>query len=488
MSYLRGSNGNIRQRWQASYARRLLAIDTILVVLVLTAAQLIQFGWNATSVAPVGDHFSPDLTYPIVSVLIALAWLLLLLLYGTRETRVLASGAPEYKAVFHAGVALFGVVAVLAVFFKADLGRGYLLITVPVGTLILVLSRWLNREWLQAQRKKGLYSSGVILVGSDETASHVALQLLRAPAAGYRIVGACVTESQSLTHVSRTDIPVLGGIETALVALGRWDADTLVITDSTVFSPEGMRELSWSLEPGRHHLVMAPSHTGVSGPRIHTRPVAGLPLMHVEIPRFDGGRWIVKRLFDIVVSALLLIILLPAFVIVAILVKLSSKGPVFYRQERIGLNGEPFGMYKFRSMNNGADAQLQELLEAQGTNDVPLFKVKDDPRVTRVGRVLRKYSLDEFPQLINVFLGEMSLVGPRPQREGEVALYDSVARRRLLLKPGMSGLWQVSGRSNLSWEDAIRLDLYYVENWSIFGDLSILMRTVRQVVLPEGAH
>ncbi|RFA18748.1 sugar transferase [Subtercola boreus] len=480
--------GGPRARWQRTYATRLRVTDTILVILVVVAAQLIQFGWAAPSVAPIGFYEGPDLSYPILSVLIVIAWLVLLVLYGTRETRLIGSGAPEYKAVFNAGIALFGVVAVLAVFFKADLGRGYLLLTVPVGTAILVLARWLHREWLQSQRKKGLMSSGVILVGSDETASHVALQLLRAPSAGYRIVGACLVESTTSTHVSGTDIPVLGGIESALVSLETTEADTLVVTDSTVLSPEGMRELGWSLEPGRHHLVMAPSLTGVSGPRIHTRPVAGLPLIHVEIPRFDGGKWIVKRLFDIVVSSLLLIVLLPAFVVVGLLVKLTSRGPVFYGQERIGLNGEPFAMIKFRSMSDGADAQLQQLLQEQGTSDVPLFKVKDDPRVTRVGRVLRKYSIDEFPQLINVFLGEMSLVGPRPQREGEVALYDSVARRRLLLKPGMSGLWQVSGRSNLSWEDAIRLDLYYVENWSIFGDLSILLRTVRQVVMPEGAH
>ncbi|WP_233189116.1 sugar transferase [Subtercola sp. Z020] len=462
--------------------------DTILVVLTVIVAQLVQFGWESTPVAPVGDRDGFDLDYPIVSIILVIAWSLLLVLYGTREPRVLGSGAPEYKAVFHAGVALFGVVAVVAVFFKADLGRGYLLITVPAGTLVLVLSRWFHREWLQSQRKKGRLSSGVILVGSDDTASHVARQLLRAPAAGYRIVGACLVENGSLSVVSGTDIPVLGGIESALIALETTAADTLVVTDSAVLSPDGMRELGWSLEPGRHHLVMAPSLTGVSGPRIHSSPVAGLPLIHVEIPRFDGGRWIVKRLFDIVASSLLLIILLPAFVIVSLLVKLSSRGPVFYGQERIGLNGQPFSMFKFRSMTDGADEQLKQLLEAQGTSDVPLFKVKDDPRVTPVGRVLRKYSIDEFPQLINVFLGEMSLVGPRPQREPEVALYDSVARRRLLLKPGMSGLWQVSGRSNLSWEDAIRLDLYYVENWSIFGDISILLRTVRQVVLPEGAE
>jgi exopolysaccharide biosynthesis polyprenyl glycosylphosphotransferase len=234
---------------------------------------------------------------------------------------------------------------------------------------------------------------------------------------------------------------------------------------------------------------MTPGLTDVGGPRIHMRPVAGLPLIHVEMPRYEGRKQFTKRAFDMLGSGILIAVMSIPLIVLACIVKLTSPGPVLYKQERVGLNGEHFNMLKFRSMKVNADAELAALLEAQGRGDKPLFKVKNDPRVTPIGRVLRKYSLDEFPQLFNVFLGSMSLVGPRPQRDGEVALYDNAARRRLLLKPGMSGLWQISGRSTLPWEDAIRLDLYYVENWSLIGDLVILWRTVKAVVAPgDEAH
>jgi lipopolysaccharide/colanic/teichoic acid biosynthesis glycosyltransferase len=194
-----------------------------------------------------------------------------------------------------------------------------------------------------------------------------------------------------------------------------------------------------------------------------------------------------KRAFDIVGSALLLLVSSPILIGVAIAIRVTSPGNIIYLQERIGRQGHPFGMLKFRSMVPDADDRLESLLDAQGTSDRPLFKVMNDPRITPIGRFIRKYSLDEFPQLLNVLLGQMSLVGPRPQRAAEVALYDDAAHRRLIMKPGMSGLWQVSGRSNLSWDDAIRLDLYYVENWSMTGDLLILFRTMRAVASPDGA-
>jgi exopolysaccharide biosynthesis polyprenyl glycosylphosphotransferase len=210
-------------------------------------------------------------------------------------------------------------------------------------------------------------------------------------------------------------------------------------------------------------------------------------LIHVEYPRLEGPKRLTKRLFDIVASSVLIVIAAIPLLIVAIAIKMTSPGKLIYKQERVGRLGEPFGMLKFRSMVADADDQLESLLDAQGTSDTPLFKVINDPRITPVGRFIRKYSIDEFPQLFNVLLGQMSLVGPRPQRAAEVALYDDAAHRRLIMKPGMSGLWQVSGRSNLSWEDAIRLDLYYVENWSMTADILILFRTIRAVVKPSGA-
>jgi exopolysaccharide biosynthesis polyprenyl glycosylphosphotransferase len=297
-------------------------------------------------------------------------------------------------------------------------------------------------------------------------------------------VGAWVKGHPVGRLVHGTDVRTTADTGSVVDALESVGADTVVVTSDDALTPDELREMSWQLVPGEHHLVLAPSLTDVGGPRIHTRPVAGLPLIHVETPRSEGWKKYGKRGLDIVGATAALVILSVPLLLVALAVKLSSPGPVLYRQERVGLNGDPFLMLKFRSMRENADAELPALLAQQGRDGTPLFKVKDDPRLTPLGRFLRKFSIDEFPQLVNVLTGDMSLVGPRPQREAEVALYDNVAFRRLLIKPGMSGLWQVSGRSQLSWEDAIRLDLYYVENWSLMGDIVILWRTVRAVVAP----
>ena len=225
-----------------------------------------------------------------------------------------------------------------------------------------------------------------------------------------------------------------------------------------------------------------------SGSRIHVRAVAGMPLMHLEEPQYAGaGSW-PKVAFDRAFALGVILVFSPLLLAVAVAVKSTSAGPVFFRQRRIGLDGQAFDMLKFRSMRVGADEELGALLKAQGTSDEPLFKVKQDPRLTKVGSFIRRYSIDELPQLFNVLRGDMSAVGPRPQVAAEVELYDDRAFRRLTVRPGMTGLWQVSGRSDLSWEDSIRLDTYYVENWSLTGDLIILWKTVRAVFGSSGAY
>jgi len=277
----------------------------------------------------------------------------------------------------------------------------------------------------------------------------------------------------------------MGSVNAVDRAIIETRADTVVVTSTDDLPPDKVKEISWGLEAGRQHLVLAPNIIDIAGPRIHTRPVAGLPLIHVETPRFTRGERALKRSFDLAGAILAIILFSPVLLGVATAVKLTSRGPVLYKQERIGMNGEPFRMLKFRSMRVGADAQLSRLLQEQGTSTQPLFKIDNDPRLTSIGRSIRKYSLDEFPQLVNVLAGSMSLVGPRPQVAAEVALYSNSARRRLLARPGITGLWQVSGRSSLTWDQTVRLDLYYVENWSMIGDLSILLKTVGTVLVPR---
>ena len=475
--------------WHRRYARGLVFTDFLVLCWVVIGVQLQWVGLGDEPQDARVSIVDVVVSYSWVSAVVIVGWLLMLHLFGTRDSRVLGSGPEEYRRVTDSSLRLFGVIAIAAFLLKLELARGYVLLALPVGVLFLLMSRWIWRQWLTSQRQSGRFSSTVLLVGSADSVGHVAEVLRRQVEAGYRVVGACLPVGHGLQMLKGTAVPVLGTFDDLLAALKISGADTVVITSSDELPPQRIRELSWSLEPGRQHLVVAPSLTDIGGPRIHTRPVAGLPLIHVEVPRFEGSKQFSKRAFDVVGSAILITGLSPILLTIAALVRITSPGPALYLQERVGLNGATFKIFKFRSMSVSADSQLAELLSAQGTADTPLFKVKNDPRITAVGAILRKHSLDEFPQLFNVFLGSMSLVGPRPQRDGEVALYDSAAHRRLFVKPGMSGLWQVSGRSLLSWEDSIRLDLYYVENWSIMGDLLILWRTVKAVFAPgKEAH
>lgn len=474
----------VRKDWRAIYASRLVLTDFLVLAWVVFGVQIGWFGFQTTDVSFRGDVGALAISYWAISVGLIVAWMSILGIFGSRGYRVLGSGPEEYKLIANASMRLFGIIAILAFLLRIDIARGYILVAFPLGMAVLAFSRWIWRQWLGAQRVGGSYSSRVILIGSEESSRRIAKELSKHFVAGYLVVGACTPNGTAGGNLPGTNIKLFGGLDDIKNALTLADADTVIVTSGAGISAQRMRELSWSLEPDRQHLVVVPSLTDIGGPRIHTRPVAGLPLIHVETPRYEGRKRFTKRAFDLVGSALLLILSSVPLLLLAILVKCTSAGPVFFLQERVGLKGKTFHMLKLRSMQVNADARLAELLVAQGSSNVPLFKVRDDPRLTRPGAFLRKYSIDEFPQLFNVFKGDMSLVGPRPQRDSEVALYDLAARRRLIVQPGMTGLWQVSGRSSLSWEDAIRLDLYYVENWSVAGDIVILWRTIKAVIAP----
>jgi exopolysaccharide biosynthesis polyprenyl glycosylphosphotransferase len=434
--------------------------------------------------APAILRFS--INYLVVSAVVVAVWVAALEAVGSRHYRVIGTGSTEFKAVLQSALVVLLLICLANFAFKLDVSRRFVLLAVPLGLLALLVSRILWRRWLSLHRSRGLLSSRVLLVGSGETAAHIAAELRRHSDAGYHVVGVLVTDRRE-SILGLSGLPAFSSVEDLLRAVSECRADTVFITDGHNLPPARLRELSWSLEPGRQHLVMAPSLTDIAGPRIHARPVAGLPLVHVETPRYEGANRFLKRAFDIVVSLSLLLLLSVPLLVVALLIVTTSKGGVLFAHERIGKRGRPFKMLKFRSMVADADAQLAALLRAQGNGDRPLFKVTDDPRITRVGGFLRRYSIDEIPQLINVLRGEMSLVGPRPQVAKEVALYDNAAARRLFVEPGMTGLWQVSGRSNLDWDESVRLDLYYVENWSLTADLSIMARTVRAVLAKDGA-
>jgi exopolysaccharide biosynthesis polyprenyl glycosylphosphotransferase len=416
----------------------------------------------------------------------ATLWLAALAAFDTRNDRTVGAGATEYKAILDATVAFLGVLLTAGLVFRAGIERTDVIPAVPVAFLVLLASRWAWRQWLARQRRAGRFVSRTVLIGSSSTIEHTALQFQRHPDAGYLVVGSVPPESLFDAHdVVGSESAPSSALQNMLEAQ---DADTVVLTSSDYLTPERIRALGWQLERASQRLIISPSLNDVAGSRIQTQPAAGLPLIHVEAPTYTGVQRVLKRLVDIVGSLVLLLLFTPALLVIAAIVRLTTAGPVLYVQERIGRGERSFGILKFRSMVLDADATLDSLLAGQQTQGTPLFKVHADPRVTAVGRVLRRYSLDELPQLINVLRGEMSLVGPRPQRPLEVALYDSTARRRLAVRPGMSGLWQVSGRSRLSWDEALRLDLYYIENCSLVADLVILWRTAKAVIGSDGAY
>lgn len=467
------------------HIRWLRATDFLVVVGAVVLAHAAKFGPPSESVRASKFEFS----YDILSAVLALAWCLGLLAYKTADAKVLGLGAEEYRRSFAATLRVFGSLAIIAMVFQVDIARSYLALSFPVGAIGLIFSRWFWRKWLTKQRRAGAYSSRVLVVGAYDDISRVVRRLDQLPEAGYRVVGAALLDgpADGYLDVAGHVVDVVGTPDTIVSAVLRANADAVVVAGQTKPRFEYIRDLGWALEEIRAELIVASELTNIAGPRIHVRPVEGLPLVHVELPDYTGAKLFVKRTADFLVAAVGVVLLLPFFGLVAIAIKLDSKGPVFFRQERIGLRGKPFGMWKFRSMVASAQDNLDSVLDAEDGFRV-FYKAKKDPRVTRLGRILRRYSIDELPQLINVLAGDMALVGPRPQIQREVDLYDNHLTRRLYVKPGITGLWQVSGRNNLSPDDSARLDLYYVENWSLTTDMRILARTLRAVYASEGAY
>lgn len=473
--------------WQRGYARRLVAIDLVGVLLAVGLAQWLRFGGLSGSVASYRD-----VDYTIVSVAVAALWLAALAINHSRSPRIIGSGAEEYRRVLLATLAVFGGVAIISMLFKLEIARGYLMIALPAGIVIMVLARWMARQVIRHVRKHhGRCITRVLVVGSASAVRDLTTSLARETASEYEVVGACIPGP---VIRSKIDVPGVGPIPTfgdesnVVGAVTATNSHAVAVTATERLNGRGIRDLSWELEKLDIDLLVAPGVVDIAGPRLQMRPVAGLPLIHVEKPQYHGAKRFQKRMFDILFSGAVLLCGLPALIAVAIAVKMTSKGPVFYRQERIGLDGNPFEMIKFRTMVDGADAMVDKLAGLNESEGGVLFKIRQDPRVTPVGKFLRKYSIDELPQFINVLKRDMSVVGPRPPLATEVKSYDDYAKRRLLVRPGITGLWQVSGRSDLSWEDSVRLDMFYVENWSMISDLLIALRTVKAMIGHSGAY
>ena len=462
--------------WEARYVKRLLVIDFGATLVATLAAYVMRFQ---------GAHYAR--WYLLFSALLPPVWLGLLALSHAYERRLLFVGTDEYQRVLSSGVRLIAGMALTSYVFKADLARGYLLIVLVLTTALSLIGRFLLRRRLHRARSQGRAMHRVLVLGHAHAVAQMTGQLHRHYHHGLQVIGACVPANQ-LGEASRVvDVPVFGALGAAANSAAAAGADTVMVLSCPELDGPMLRRLAWQLERDDIDLIVSSSLVDTAGDHITVRPVDGLPMMHVEHPRLTGGRRLVKSMFDVSVAALLLVLSAPLFLAISIWIKADTGGPVSFRQTRVGRGGESFRMFKFRTMHVDAEQRLQAMRERNEFSGV-LFKIRDDPRITRSGRLLRRHSLDELPQLINVLMGQMSLVGPRPPLPGEVEQYPHDMRRRLVVKPGMTGLWQVSGRSDLSWEDSIRLDLRYVENWSLTVDLVILMRTALVVTRGEGGY
>ncbi|GAC68482.1 putative glycosyltransferase [Gordonia soli NBRC 108243] len=481
-------SGDRSQRsWVSGYVRRLILTDAAVVTIAVLAAQWLRFGSDGALV-PAGATSVP---VGLVSVVLIGAWLAALRGTHSLDRRILGAGPLEYSRVVTACLCVFGLLAMLDLLFRLNIARGFIALALPIGTLGLLAGRRYWRAGLHRQRLLAKNLDDVVVVGAVSSAAPMIERLAAQPQLGYRVVGACVPATAYSPDLcvpsGGGDVPVLGCFDQVREAVIRCGATTVAITSADALGHQAMQELSWDLEGINVDMLISPGVLDVAGPRMLMRPVAGLPLLHIDKPRYDGANRTRKALLDRLGAATLLLFMMPTLLLVALAVKIDSRGPIFYRSTRVGLNNQPFEMWKFRSMVVGADSE-RAALAAQNQAAGVMFKMREDPRVTRVGRIIRAYSIDEVPQLFNVVGGSMSLVGPRPPLPNEVARYDGRVARRMLVKPGMTGLWQVSGRSDLSWEESVRLDLSYVENWSIMQDLVILWRTVHAVFAREGAY
>ncbi|MCW2502450.1 MAG: sugar transferase [Actinomycetia bacterium] len=473
--------GRIRSnadRWESRYVTKVVVADVIVGLVAGFAAFAARF-----------SHLN-DLTGPylLASLLMPLAWALVLLGNRAYERRFLFVGNEEYRRVLNSGIALTAGVAVASYTANAEVARGYVLIALPLVTALGLAGRYALRVQLFAARKRGRCMRRVVVLGYERPVASLCRQLSRERYHGMEVVGACLPPGRPAAGgQTALSVPVYGTFDDIAAAVRAAVADTVAVLPCPEMDSAALRRLSWELERTGTDLVVASALLDVAGPRTSIRPVDGLPMLHVDRAELTGGRRVVKATFDRVVGSALLFFLAPVLAGLALAVKLGSKGPAVFAQTRVGKDGREFTLYKLRTMYTDAEQRLAEL-SGLNEHDGLMFKMRNDPRVTPAGRWLRRFSLDELPQLVNVVLGQMSLVGPRPPLPTEVAQYHSDVYRRLAVKPGLTGLWQVSGRSDLSWEDTVRLDLRYVENWSLTFDLVILLRTVTAIVRSSGAY
>ncbi|HEY7824112.1 MAG TPA: sugar transferase, partial [Acidimicrobiia bacterium] len=359
--------------------------------------------------------------------------------------------------------------------------RGFVLITFAVGMVLLLTVRWVLRAWLRHERMYGHFLHRTIVIGSGNAQTEIVDMLDRDPVAGFTVVDVI---DEPPVEVSDTELDLW--LDEVMARISLEDADTVAVAGSRALEHTVVQKLAWRLEGPRVDLMVAPNVGDIAGPRVSMRMAADLPLLHLDEPHLTGPKRAIKRTRDIVFGIVLFVVFLPFMIVAGIGTFVSSKGPMFYSQQRVGRGGEMITVTKFRTMHVGADKERDTVI---GAPDEKIFeRYKADPRITPFGRILRRWSIDEMPQVVNVIAGNMSLVGPRPVLPEELGLFDDADHRRHLTKPGLTGLWQVSGRKEVDWDERMRMDLEYVENWSPALDLVIVAKTAKVVLSGQGAY
>ena len=456
--------------WKPNLRKNIAIADLITLILTLVLILSLRFPetWR-------GELTNYEIRNIVLALLVLVSWLFFLWINGSRDTNILGFGADEYKKLTNATLFSFTFVAFVSYIFKLEISRLFVLSVFPFGLLALFIVRRILRKRLLRARNQGRYLSRVLLLHSG-VSYPVEQRLAIAQHAGFNIVYKIVTAENFKFDVKEIVSKVKSN-----------NCDQIMVGQSAIISAAELRKLGWALEQTNIDLIVAPAVTEIAGPRLKVSNVEGLPLLHLEQPTFSGASRVTKRVLDLTLPIVGLIIISPFLLIVAMVIKLHDRGSIFYTQKRIGQNNKEFRVYKFRTMHEGSHEQRSQII-AETNKDSRLAKDPQDPRVTKPGLFLRRWSIDEIPQILNVLKGEMSLVGPRPPLAEEVNQYKKSETRRLLVKPGLTGLWQVSGRSELDWEEAVRLDLYYVENWSLTLDILIIIRTAAAVWRGEGAY
>jgi exopolysaccharide biosynthesis polyprenyl glycosylphosphotransferase len=403
------------------------------------------------------------------------------------DLNVLGQGSEEFSRVVRGLTTTAVVLGLTGLAFKGVLVRPWVFGFVPLGGLLVLLTRFALRKSLHRRRARGECLRSMLAVGNVESIAELIGRTRRARYNGWTVTGACTPTGVGAEGAPDVlGVPVVGDLDAVATVVRTQRHRAVAVSAAPGWSAHRMRQLAWDLEETGADLVVDPGVMEVAGPRLHITPIDGLPLLRLTRPAFTGVPRVMKYVIDRIGAAVLLVLLAPVMVAVAVAVA-SDGGPVFFRQTRVGKHGVHFRMVKFRSMAVNAEATRAALVQ-ENEGYGPLFKMRNDPRVTPVGAVLRRYSIDELPQLFNVLAGTMSLVGPRPPLPEEVATYERAAKRRLLVRPGMTGLWQVGGRSDLSWEESLRLDLRYVENWTLAMDALIIWKTIGATARGRGAY